>query len=132
VPHGGHDQPQGDAQYHQVRHHLDRHQDPCGRRNRHYVAETDRGEHRDREVQGVRPGQTGVERPRPVLAEDVVDVGEQEQEQRHDQGQRLDSLQGGERRAEDHPHLADDEQDHDGEAAGEGGHGPGVQPLIDG
>ncbi|MBB5855596.1 hypothetical protein HDA45_005683 [Amycolatopsis umgeniensis] len=97
VPHGRHDHPQGDAQHDQVRHHLDRRHDPRGGRNRRYVTETDRGEEGDREVQGVRPRQVRAERAGPVVAEHVVDVGEQEQEQRHDQGQRLDSLQGGER-----------------------------------
>jgi hypothetical protein len=94
VPHRGQDHAQHHAQHHQVRDHLDGHQHPGGGGNRGDVAEPHRAEDRDGEVQRVGPRQAGTEGTRAVVAQNVVAVGEQQQEQRDDEGERLDSLPG--------------------------------------
>jgi hypothetical protein len=97
VPHRGQDHAQHHAQHDQVRDHLDRHQHPRGGGDRGDVTEAHGGEHRDREVQGVGAGQPGAEGARAVVGEDVVAVGEHQQEQRDDEGEGLHPLPGGER-----------------------------------
>ena len=109
--------PDAETQNHQVQDHLDRDEHHGALAGRGDVTESDRGQGRQGEVQGVGPGElVGAEAARIVLGHNDIDAREHHQEQGRGERQSLDLEQPGIPGTGDPPQLQDDHDDENPQA----------------